>query len=353
MRKMIQTAVLTGLVLVLVTNQSFTCTSFAFIHKGYPIFGTNYDNNFAPGLIYVNKKGVQKSGWEQGTTGETAVWTSEYGSVTFTCVGYQLAWAGMNEAGLVLSTMALGETQSPAPDKRPPLASPLWMQYALDTCGTIEEVFDIDKQVRIQDTVDHYLVCDRTGNCAAIEFLDGKMVVHTQDTMPVNALANAPYSSCAEYWKRKGPLPKSSYDSRHRVGRAGRMMASFAGKSNKDAVDFAFKILSDVSPSNRETTRWSIVFDTGNNKIYYRSYANQKIRRIDLNRFDFSCGTPVKMLPVHNGFSGDVTDKFKDYSHERSLAFLVNAVKYHRPDFPEEQIAPLLQKIESFPCVKK
>ncbi|NIV31091.1 MAG: hypothetical protein GWN58_16835, partial [Anaerolineae bacterium] len=86
--------------------------------------------------------------------------------------GIQLAWAGMNEAGLAISTMWLGETRSPAPDERPPLASPLWIQYQLDTCATVEEVMANDARVRIADAVDHYLVCDRSGACAAVEFLE-------------------------------------------------------------------------------------------------------------------------------------------------------------------------------------
>lgn len=69
-------------------------------------FGTNYDNLFAPGQLFVNKRGVRKSGWEAGTSGKAASWVSRYGSVTISCAGYQLAWGGMNEAGLVFSTFS-------------------------------------------------------------------------------------------------------------------------------------------------------------------------------------------------------------------------------------------------------
>ena len=63
----------------------------------------------------------------------------------------------------------------------------------LDTCGTVEEVIAADPQVRIFETVDHYLVADRQGNCAAIEFLDGQMVYHTGEKLPVKALTNSTY----------------------------------------------------------------------------------------------------------------------------------------------------------------
>lgn len=59
-------------------------------------------------------------------------------------------------------------------------------------CATVEDLIRSDAQVRIMETVDHYLVCDREGNCAAVEFLDGKMVCHTAGDLPVWALTNRP-----------------------------------------------------------------------------------------------------------------------------------------------------------------
>ncbi|MHC1769220.1 MAG: hypothetical protein AB9869_33885 [Verrucomicrobiia bacterium] len=94
----------------------------------------------------------------------------------------------MNEKGLAISTMALGETVNPVPDERPPLVSPLWMQHILDTCATVEDLMRSDGKVRIMETVDHYLVCDREGNGATVEFLGGKMVCHTAGDLPVRAL---------------------------------------------------------------------------------------------------------------------------------------------------------------------
>ena len=41
-----------------------------------------------------------------------------------------------------------------------------------------DELIATDRTARIKDTVDHYLVCDASGDAAVIEFLDGKMVIH-------------------------------------------------------------------------------------------------------------------------------------------------------------------------------
>ena len=75
---------------------------------------------------------------------------------------------GVNEAGLVMSTMSLNQTQLPRPDARPVLDSGNWIQYLLDTCATVDEVLATDDVVR-NLTVDHYLVADRSGGSAVIE----------------------------------------------------------------------------------------------------------------------------------------------------------------------------------------
>ena len=109
------------------------CSSFCLDNGDHCIFATNFDNDILEeGLLFVNKRNVSKTGWEANTAGEYARWTSRYGSLTFNLVGYQLAWAGMNEAGLVISTMRLGKTLVPVSDERVPLVGPLWLQYQLD-----------------------------------------------------------------------------------------------------------------------------------------------------------------------------------------------------------------------------
>jgi penicillin V acylase-like amidase (Ntn superfamily) len=183
------------------------CSSFCLDNGDHCVFGANQDNQIDAGLVFVNKRHVMKTAWDPSTSGEYARWISQYGSVTFVHAGYQMAWAGMNEAGLMISTMALGETQNPPHDERPPLASSFWVQYQLDNFSTVEEVIASDTQVRIADTVDHYLVCDGKGDCATIEFLEGEMAVHTGETLPVKVLTNSVYQQDVTSWG-EGVVPE-------------------------------------------------------------------------------------------------------------------------------------------------
>ena len=91
-----------------------TCTTFCLDHGDRPVFGRNYDWTVEDGLVIINKRGVTKA----STLGRLA-WTSKYGSATFNQYGREFPIGGMNEAGLVVESMVLLETEYPLPDTRP------------------------------------------------------------------------------------------------------------------------------------------------------------------------------------------------------------------------------------------
>jgi penicillin V acylase-like amidase (Ntn superfamily) len=325
------------------------CSSIVLTNKRYPVFATNYDNQFWPGQIFINARNVRKTSWEAGTTGRAASWTSRYGSVTITCVAYQLPWAGMNEAGLCFSTMSLGETRPAPPDALPPLSGPFWWQYMLDTCATIEEVLAAAEDVRMTDTEDHYLVCDRSGDCAVFEFLGGRMVVHRGDSLPIRALTNRSYSSCLGHWTKKGSPPSDAYHSFNRFSRLAERLGRFKETSAEGAMTYAFGMLENVASPQ---TRWSLVFDTGNRVFHIRSFKNTRLRSIDLTKIDFSCGRPARMLDAHADLAGDITGSFAEYSHEAALGQALKALAYFRPGFSEDLVREVLGLFESFACEK-
>jgi penicillin V acylase-like amidase (Ntn superfamily) len=186
------------------------CTALCLDNGDHCVFGANQDNALRMGLVFINKRQVLKTTWDPSTSGAYAHWVSKYGSVTINFVGYQMAWAGMNEAGLMISTMSLAETQGPAPDERPPFLGAYWVQYQLDSNSTVEQVIASDPEIRVAPSaVDHYLACDRTGDCAVIEFLRGERVVHRGSSLPVQALTNSTYEESlaalkdGDYWQLK------------------------------------------------------------------------------------------------------------------------------------------------------
>jgi penicillin V acylase-like amidase (Ntn superfamily) len=87
-------------------------------------------------------------------------------------------------------------------DLRPALFQMQWIQYHLDNCRTVEEVIRSASRVVPHGWPWHFLVGDRNGNRATIEYIRGKLVIHTGSTMPVGVLCNRPYQAELDELKR-------------------------------------------------------------------------------------------------------------------------------------------------------
>ncbi len=248
-------------------DEGSTCTTFVLGDKDNQVFGRNYDWDVEDGLVIVNKRGVLKSGYPRDDEkGTLAVWTSRYGSVTFNQYGRELPTGGMNEAGLVVETMALSEARYPSPDNRPYLGSALqWRQFLLDNFALVNEVIGSDTIVRISPRRTglgiHVLISDRTGNCASIEFIDGKM------------------------------------------------------------------------------------------KIHFRTRMNSKMRVIDMTRLDYACQTPVQLIDINAQLSGDVTDRFENYTSHKNRALIENS--FRKTSFLRNTPKAALDRLSDFPETMK
>jgi penicillin V acylase-like amidase (Ntn superfamily) len=327
-----------------------SCTAFVLDNNGYAVFGTNYDNKIGEGLLFINKRNVTKSYWEKDPISDPAEWTSKYGSVTFNLVMNQDVWGGMNEAGLVITTLWLDGSQPPEPDERPWLYSGWWRQYLLDNFSTVEEVIASDSLVRIKEFVEHFLVSDRSGNCASIEFIDGKMVYNIGKTMPVNCLTNNTYEESIKSWQNyKLPnLPDAEYKgSLLRFQIAADLVTKYKSTNSEPALSYAFATLKEVEGS---ITQWSIVFDTENIKIYFRTKTHPEVRYINLQDLDFSCKTPIKMLDVHEKLSGDITHQLTPYSSKLHFNHALHAWNKWGVNINPDTLRKQINYLESYHC---
>ena len=317
--------VFTVAVMIIMHVSGYACTTFIVGERNSQLFGRNYDWGFGDGYVIVNKRGVYKAAFKSridGDNGQPATWTSRFGSVTFNQYGQEFPTGGMNEAGLVVETMALLSTKYPAPDSRPYLPNAqLWRQYLLDTCSSVRDVIESDSRVRISSDASkgigiHLLILDREGNAAIIEFLEGRTVVYTDASLPVRALTNDTYQESLEY-RKSGTFPMMDPSgSIERFTTAAGLVQGHTTTRSRPSLEQAFDILDRVA-SHR--TRWRIVYNNRGMKIHLRTDGNARIRTIDVARFDFSCKTPVKALNINDNLAGDVTQNFRDYDPETNM----------------------------------
>lgn len=336
------------------------CTSFCLDNNGYAIFGANYDmaKNRYDGLVIVNKRNISKSFLQPDSSEKYFRWISKYGSVTFNFIASQTSWTGMNEAGLVIYSMRLEEgSKAPNPDSRRCLSSHYWLQYMLDNFSTIEEVMASDSKLRISsaDRIPHYLVSDKYGNCAIIEFIDGKTVIHSGNNLPVKVLANTAYDCSISEWenlklpkKKREPIPLSGTSSRGRFLRGADRVLAFKPTDSESAIRIAFDILKDI---NRANAYWSIVYDTKNLQVHFKTIVYSKIRKVDFHKLDFSCQSPVKMVDINQKLAGDITDQLVNYSFTYHFEHAQRAARKYGLEMTSDELKKYILDIEVFPCM--
>jgi choloylglycine hydrolase len=343
------------LVLTLSFNASFACTTFCLKSKTQVLFGRNYDYDIGDGLIFINKRGVVKTS-TAGDFPEPAKWISHYGSVTFNQYGRENPTGGMNEAGLVVEELGLNETEYPHDKDLPSIDTQEWIQYELDTSATVEEAIANARKVRIDSDVKvHFLISDKSGHAAAIEFLHGALVARAGKELAVQALTNDTYAKSIAYLGTPAEKATGS-GSLERFYRAARRTQTFEQEKRDEpqAVQYAFDILGNVA-QELGGTQWSIVYDQLQRKIYFRTKQNRQIRMIDTTRFEFSCGSEVKMLDANSKDSGDVTDKFVSYTRKANRNLIERS--FNGTDFLKGIPVSIRDSFaaypEAFPCQKR
>jgi len=263
----------------------------------------------------------------------------------------------MNEAGLVIEIMWLTQTEYPHSDRRPALRELQWAQYQLDTAATVQDVISSDGVVRIEPAMStpvHFLLCDRKGGAAVIEFLGGRMRAYVGADLPVRALTNNTYEYCLDFLRLSGtdetkPAFTRADNSLRRFVWAAKGVQAREGKTSQDAVGHAFEVLDKASCPN---SQFRIVYDIESGVIYFRTRSTPEVRSIDFRRFDFSCKTPVKVLDMLAGLKGDVTGRFQDYTWEANHDLIRRSFSgtSFLKDTPEMSLTILSKYPESLPC---
>jgi len=323
--------------LCLLPTTGLPCTTFVLDNNGTPVYGKNMDWMPVPAYVMVNKRGVTKK-IVSASLELSGVWTSKYGSITCNFFARDLAFEGINEAGLFISAMGFFDCrQFPETDERPGMLVDQWIQYQLDNFSTLDEVIASASAIRIENPVLHFLAADRQGNVAVIEFPYGEMITYSGDALPVNVLTNTAYADSLEVLtKFKGhggrlPVPRRNFipvmvkypNSYLRFVCAADMLNKFDPQGSVPAVDYAFRVLDRVpmlAVSGKSV--WRTVYDDQNSSIFFKSYYNSAIRFLDTTAFDFSCATPVLALDVNADFAGDVTGSFVEYTASMSREML-------------------------------
>lgn len=257
------------------------------------IVGKNYDTpDPCYGMIFTNQRNIEKKALILQPE-IPKQWKSSLGSITFSQVGKEFPSCGMNEAGLIVEQTTLWNTVYPDRDHRPAVKELQWIQYMLDTCATVDEVIDSLSELRVAQEAARiqYFVCDKTGDCALIEYVLGKEVIFRNEELPYPVIANDMYQTSVNYLRihrgygGKKELTKSSFS----IDRFAITVNEIENRKDNRRIDReleeGFFILQQ---SEFEQTQWQVIYQPYTKTMGYRSKRSTQLKMIHLGEFDFS-----------------------------------------------------------------
>jgi choloylglycine hydrolase len=270
-------------------------------------------------------------------------WTSRYGFVGMNTLGVDISTDGMNEAGLSVGTLYIPGFVQYQPFPATPGAAAVSNlelgNWILSQFATVDEVRAALSRIVVYDLTMppagpqplHWAVFDAQGGAIVVEYVDGKLQVHEN---PVGTLTNSPNFPWHQTNLRNhvnltnlnvdplrlGPteiLPigqgsgligiPGDYTPPARFIRATALAwSSVPAATAVEGANVAFHILNAVDipvgavaqrvpgraggpPTlDYEMTQWATVHDLSNRLLYFRTYGNLAIRKIDLKALDLS-----------------------------------------------------------------
>ncbi|UYP19904.1 linear amide C-N hydrolase [Rhodococcus sp. Z13] len=270
-------------------------------------------------------------------------WTSRYGSVVAGAFD-MMSVDGMNEAGLAGHILWLAESDYGTFDRsRPALSMAIWLQYFLDNFATVADAVQwIDEtEVQVVPLGDpatgevpavHLALDDATGDSAIIEYIDGRPTVwHSREYL---VMTNSPtYDEQLKLLKDvegfggTKPLPGTTLAA-DRFARAAYYVGRLPEpKTQVEAVAGMFSVIRNAAQPFRipdpdkpyaSQTIWQTVADLTNKRYVFDSTTRPNVLWIDLDKLDFSEGTPAGKLDLlgdtslEGGLAGNVSSRFED-----------------------------------------
>lgn len=221
---------------------------------------------------------------------------------------------GMNEHGLAVSALWLGESRYPEKTAKSRPITDL-VPLVLGNAKTVHEAVAMIKENAFYGVTSdlapglkitlHYAITDPTGRSVVIEFLDGKTVVFENK---IGAMTNDPnYAKQRKAWARydvtkfdEGTFQGFDYSPEGRFCRMAAINVTQAKVPDDiSGVNRAWSMVNTVDipqgilywrwvNDNPQFTSYSVVGDLANRVYYFRTYNNYDIRKIALADIDFA-----------------------------------------------------------------
>jgi len=295
-------------------NKVSACSSF-FFNSNSKLLAKNFDWSFGEGYILKNQRNQKKFAYGFRSS-NVASWTSKYGSITFNQNGKEFPYGGINENGLVIEQLWLSSSQY-QDNHNQEISELEWIQYQLDNYKSVDEIIKNINSLTIKPIASiHYMIADKNGNSAVIEFLDGNVRIDKQNSK-FQAITNETSKDSKKYFELNKVINPNSRTHFDRYCILENKLAS----TNQLNVNSAFDFLNSVKVNEPNyKSFWSIVYDLNSMEIYFQSVANTTIKKIKLSDFDFISAVEFSEI------NSDKVD-FKPYTSGENFKLLSPSLK--------------------------
>lgn len=312
-----------------ISFSSVACSALVFNKNKPATVAVNLDWKYREGTVVIHPRDTLMVSSVDSHQYHPLIWKSRYGSVVFHG-GNRFkpgpAADGMNEKGLTASALILSSSRYSISSDKPALSTSEWVQYVLDNFQNVQEVLDDTSNYQLLPNTYrnvgmnlHLMINDAEGKSAVLEYLNGELVIHTQDNLIPPVLTNIDYASALAVLDEYGgfggnkPLP-GGYDSKSRFVRAAHYLKKLPGYvANEEHIAYAFNGLGQVAqaPGTSSPTQLSMVFDLGTKTIYFRSVNEANIRMIPINDINFNELKDSLSLNSYQHLAGNIIHQFK------------------------------------------
>jgi choloylglycine hydrolase len=301
-------------------------------------------------LIVVPRNRHYTSPFLHGTNGMQ--WNTRYGYVGVASMGLDFGVSdGMNEKGLALGLLWYESDMQWQPvtaaDSSHALASAMFSDWILGNFTTVDElrtalagvkVFNYTDTARLKGSLTvHYAVYDAAGGCIVIEFDHGVCNIYDD---PLGIMTNSPsfpwqMNNLRQYLGMNNGTPATysapQFDLRptgHGEGMIG-LPGDYTPPSRFvrlgvflryvdqqpeawsnlnlsqhviNTFTIPFGMIVDKGPDGKiqasESTQWVTFRDLTNRILYFKTYDNPTLRKIDFSKLDFT-GTEIRRIPMY------------------------------------------------------
>jgi len=282
-------AILTFLILLTTLEIVYPCSAIVLKNRNQLFLAKNLDWTFREGIIIKNLRGTSKTAYFTHT-GQQAMWTSKYGSITFNQNGKEMPYGGMNEKGLIVEMLWLELTRYNTTEDKMYVNELEWIQYQLDNFETVQQVTNHLNDLKIYPIKGkiHYILTDATGESVIIEYLNGKPVVYKKEPNVCHAITNNSVVHSEPYKNNANDIRKSNTSSPFRYYQLEQQISAIHNQPEINEA-FAFDVLKKVTiPKGEFKTMWSIVYNINQKSISFFTDTHKEIKTIRLSEVDFN-----------------------------------------------------------------